>query len=96
MDALGMKNEHLTALLDLAGTEKDGSWQVLKDERTMTLQAACSGVGFGVSKIRKVRSEGALLYAENATGEVTVLSLEDVFAGSVDAASKASRKAGFR
>ena len=91
-----MDSDHLGALLNLAGTEKEGEWSVLKDDRTLTLHAAQSGVGLNVGKIRKVRTDGALLFTENMHGDVFVLKLEDVFAGSVDPPSRKSRKAGFR
>jgi hypothetical protein len=91
-----MNSDHLGALLNVAGTSKEGEWSVLKDERTLTLHAAESGVSLNVAKIRKVRSEGDLLFAENAHGDVFVLKQGSIFAGSVDPPSKESRKAGFR
>jgi hypothetical protein len=91
-----MELEHLKALLDLVGTDEEGGFKVLKDERSLTLHLASQGVGLNVSKIRRVRTEGALLYAENQNGDAFVLNLRDVFAGSVDPANKSSRKAGFR
>ncbi len=91
-----MDSEHLRALLELAGTEEEGPWSVLKDERTLTVHVASAGVGLNVNKIRKVRTSGALLFAENSNGDGFVLRMEEIFAGSVDPASKESRKAGFR
>jgi len=91
-----MNSDHLGALLNVAGTDKEGEWSVLKDERTLTLHAAEKGVSLNVSKIRKVRREGSLLIAENAHGDTYVLTQESIFAGSIDPASKESRKAGFR
>lgn len=91
-----MNSDHLGSLLNVAGTDKDGEWSVLKDDRTLTLHAAHSGVGLNVGKLRKLRVERGLLFAENVQGDVFVLELENVFAGSVDPASKELRKAGFR
>jgi hypothetical protein len=91
-----MDSDHLGALLNLAGTEKDGEWSVLKDERSLTLHAAEGGVALNVSKVRKVRTDGSLLFAENLRGDVFVLKLANVFAGSVDPPNKEARKAGFR
>ncbi len=91
-----MEIEHLNALLELAGTDEDEGWKVLRDERTLTLHAANQGVALNVAKVRRVRNEGPLLYTENVTGEAFIINLNDVFAGSVDASNKASRKAGFR
>lgn len=91
-----MDTQHLSALLELAGTDDDGAWKILKDDRTLSLHASAGGVGLNVGKVRKVRTEGKLLFAENAIGETFVLELDSVFAGSVAASSKESRKAGFR
>lgn len=91
-----MDSDHLGSLLNLAGTEKDGEWSVLKDERSLTLHAAEAGVGLNVAKVRKVRTDGSLLFAENLQGDIFVLQLSSVFAGSVDPPNKESRKAGFR
>lgn len=91
-----MDLEHLKALLDLAGTDEEEAWQVLKDERTVTLHVSNQGVGLNVSKIRRLRVQAELLFAENQNGDGYVLKLSDVFAGSVDPANKGSRKAGFR
>lgn len=91
-----MDTQHLSALLDLAGTTEDGPWKLLKDERILTLHAAKDGVALNVGKICKVRTEGKLLFAENVVGETFVLELESVFAGAVAPSSKESRKAGFR
>lgn len=91
-----MDVQHLSALLELAGIESEDNWSVLSDERTLTLHAASAGVGLNVSKVRKVRIEGAIVFAETVAGDTYVLHLEDVFAGSVDPPQKSSRKAGFR
>lgn len=80
----------------MAGTDEDGPWAVLKDERTITLHLASAGVGLNVTKIRKVRNEGDLVYAENVNGDSFVVRSADIFAGSLDPGSKESRKAGFR
>jgi hypothetical protein len=91
-----MNSEHLTALLNIAGTDPEGSWAQVRDDRTLTLHAAQEGVPLNVGKIRKVMIEGPLLFAENLHGDVFVLTLSSVFAGSVDPPSKGGRKAGFR
>lgn len=91
-----MDLEHLTALLDLAGTDEEESWKVLRDERTVTFHVSSQGVGLNVSKIRRVRVQTGLLFAENQNGDGYVLKLSEVFAGSVDPPNKGSRKAGFR
>lgn len=91
-----MNSEQLNALLSVAGTDSEGEWSVLKDDRTLTLHASHEGVGLNVAKIRKVRLSGDLVYAENINGDVFVVLQKSLFAGSVDPASKRSRKAGFR
>jgi len=91
-----MELSHLKTLLELAGTDEQDGWRVLKDERTITLHLATQGVGLNVTKIRRIRHEGELLCAENQNGDTFVINLVDVFAGSVDPANKGSRKAGFR
>jgi hypothetical protein len=91
-----MDEAHLKALLSVAGTDEDGLWLQVKDDRTITLHTARQGVGLNISKVRKLRTEGALLYAQNAHGDTFVVALESVFAGSVDPLSQASRTAGFR
>jgi hypothetical protein len=88
-----MNSEHLTALLNIAGTDPEGQWAVVRDDRTLTLHAAQDGVPLNVGK---VQIEGPLLFAENLHGDVFVLSLTSLFAGSVDPPSKTGRKAGFR
>ena len=91
-----MDSEHLDALLNIAGTEKEDNWTVLKDERTVTLHTAESGVGLNVGKLRKIRIDGQLLFAQNAHGDIYMIKLANVFAGSVDPPSKTNRTAGFR
>lgn len=91
-----MNSEQLNALLSVAGTDSEGDWSVLKDDRTLTLHASHGGAGLNVAKIRKVRFAGDLIYAENVHGDTFCVLQESVFAGSVDPASKQSRKAGFR
>ncbi len=96
MTLFPMEIEHLNALLELAGTDDEDSWRVIHDERTLTLHAASQGVGLNVAKIRRIRVDGPLLFAENQNGDAFVLRLDDVFAGSMDPSNKSSRKAGFR
>lgn len=91
-----MDSETLKALLNICGTDNKDGWSVLRDDRTLTLHAAHEGVALNVSKIAKVKTEGHLVLLENVLGDVSVLKLSSVFAGSVDPGNKKSRKAGFR
>lgn len=90
-----MDDKHYRAFLEAARVGQDGPWASLTEERTVTLHVASGGVGLNISKVVRLRSEGALLYAENSLGETFVLSLTDVFAASIDGGRKAGRKAGF-
>lgn len=90
-----MDDKHYRALLEAARVSQDGPWAVMTEERTITLHVASGGVGLNISKVVRLRSEGLLLHAENAQGEVFVLSLGDVYAASIDGGKKAGRKAGF-
>jgi hypothetical protein len=91
-----MDAEHLKGLLEIAGTEQEGAWSVVKDDRTLTLNVASEGVGLNVTKIRRLKVDGQIIFAENAHGDTFTLTLSSIFAGSVDPPSKASRQAGFR
>ncbi len=91
-----MDSEHLNALLSVAGTDKEGDWSVLKEERTLTLHAAEAGVPLNIAKIRKIRTKGKLVFAENVTGDVYVVKLTSLFSGLVDHSIKTTRTAGFR
>ena len=92
----GMTEEHLTALLTAAEAKKDdkGFLQVTGG-RTLTLYVAPSAATLTVSKIEALRTERDLVHARTAKGELFVLALKDVYAGSVDAPTSGGRKAGF-
>lgn len=90
-----MDDKHYRALLEAARVSQDGPWALMTEERTITLHVASGGVGLNIAKVVRLRSEGLLLHAENAHGEVFVLSLGDVFAASIEGGKKAARKAGF-
>ncbi len=91
-----MNEKNFAAVLKSAGVEQDGDWSTLHGERTMTLHLSHDGVGLNLSKIRKVRVEGELVFAEGVTEEVSVTHLKSLFAIAIEGESKATRKAGFR
>jgi hypothetical protein len=91
-----MTNEHLSALLELGGAQLEADWSALPAGRTLTLHAAFQGVPLNVSKIVKLRKVGELLHLETAHGEFAIVSLSDVFAGTVDGQARSGRAAGFR
>jgi hypothetical protein len=91
-----MTPEHLSLFLAAAEAKKDDQgWMRPKQNRSLTLHVAASGVSLVVGRVEAVKVEGPLLKARTVKGEVFVLALEDVFAGAVDAPSNLDRKAGF-
>jgi hypothetical protein len=91
-----MTEEHLTALLNVAEAKKDDKGYLKAgDGRALSFYAASSGANLTVTKVEAVKVEKHLMYARTTRGEIFVLALEDVFAGSVDQPPSAGRKAGF-
>lgn len=91
-----MTNEHLSAILAAADAkaESDG-WSSVDGDRTLTLYVSAGTTSLNVTRIEGVRREGDLVFARSQRGEVYVLALADVYAGSVEAPKAASRAAGF-
>jgi len=87
----------LDAILDEAQAKTVEGERIMTEGRRVTLYAAHDGVPLTVGKVESVRVQGALLRVRNDKGDIYVLSLEDLFAASVDggAPSAGSRKAGF-
>jgi hypothetical protein len=91
-----MTPEHLSALLGVSNATTDAEgWQKPAEGRTLTLHLAHNGVQLSVSRIASVRVDKSFLYAKSTHGEEYVLSVEDIFAGSVEGLKDVSRKAGF-
>ncbi|HET9955431.1 MAG TPA: hypothetical protein VFQ61_13040 [Polyangiaceae bacterium] len=91
-----MTEEHLSALLSAAEAKKNDQGFLQPSEgRTITLYMASGGASLQVSKIEALRTERDLVHARTTKGELFVLALVDVFAGSVDGPSSGGRKAGF-
>ncbi len=87
-----------TALLDKAEAEKskDGEAE-LPEGRTLTLYAAHDGCSMSVSRVVALKLDTGIVYARNNKGETYVLSLDDLFAGSISGGDNANaRAAGFR
>lgn len=61
----------------------------------MTLHLAHDGATLTIGRISAVRCDGKLVYAKSTQGEQYVVSLDDVFAGSVEGPKDVARKAGF-
>jgi hypothetical protein len=91
-----MTEEHLNALLTAADAKKgsDG-WAKTPEGRLITLYIASGGAGLTVGRIEAMKIQGALLHARSVKGETFVLSLETVYAGTVDGPPASGRKAGF-
>ena len=88
-----------TKLLDKAEATKSKSGEAeLPEGRTITLYVAHDGCSMSVSRLVSLNLEQeGIIEARDAKGETYVLSLQDVFAGSIQGGSKSSpaRKAGF-
>jgi hypothetical protein len=92
-----MTKEHFSALLAAAEAETlaDG-WAKPSNERTVSLHASHNGASLTVAQLTELRIDGELVSARNAKGEQFLLSLGDIFAGSIGAAKETARQAGFR
>jgi hypothetical protein len=91
-----MTHEHLSALLSAGEAAKNGDgWMTLPDARSLTLYVASGAATLSVGRVQSIRQDGALLHAKTNKGEHYVVSLADAFAGSVDAPSGGTKKAGF-
>ncbi len=88
-----------TSLLNKAEAKKNKSGEAeLPEGRTMTLYLAHEGCSMSVSRLVSLRLEQeGVIEARDTKGETYVLSLGDVFAGSIQGGSKDApvRKAGF-
>jgi len=91
-----MTQDHLSALYAAAEAKKgEEGWMILPDGRSITLYVASSGATLSVSRVQGVRLDGQLLHARTNKGEHYIMALVDAYAGSVDAPSSATKKAGF-
>jgi hypothetical protein len=91
-----MTQEHLTALLTAAEAKKtDDGWVTLPDGRGLTLYVGSNGATLTVQRIQALKVDSTLVHARTNKGDHYVLTLADAYAGSVDAASGTSKKAGF-
>ncbi len=91
-----MTPDLLSALLEAAAaTTDDEGWQHPAEGRSMTLHLAHDGAALAMSRISSIRSSGGLVYARSSQGELYVVSIDDVFAGSVEGPKDVGRKAGF-
>lgn len=91
-----MDDSQFKALLEAAQVEKEGEWSVLTGEKTLTLHVSSGGVGLAVSKVVRLRVVAGLLQTENQQGDLFLVSIAEVFAGSIHGRGTKSRQAGFR
>ena len=93
-----MTDEMLHTVLETASAklDKDG-WSALPEGRQLTLYAAHAGVPLTIARIEAIKSSQRIVWARNTKGEIHVVSLEDLFAASMDRGheAQAGRKAGF-
>jgi hypothetical protein len=91
-----MTHDHLSALYAASDAKKgDEGWMILPDGRSLTLYVAADGATLTVSRVHGMRLEGQLVHARTSKGEHYIVALEDAYAGSVDAPSGGTKKAGF-
>jgi hypothetical protein len=92
-----MTKEHFNALLSAAETKPDADgWSSPGEERLLTLHVSHEGVGLTVGRVTALKLDGELVHARTSKGDQFVLSLDDLFAASVEASKEKSRQAGFR
>jgi hypothetical protein len=91
-----MTPEHLSALLQVAAATTDSEgWQHPAEGRSITLHLAHDGASLTISRISGIRSDAKFIFAKSTQGEQYVVSVDDVFAGSVEGPKDIGRKAGF-
>jgi hypothetical protein len=91
-----MTQDHLSALYAAAEAKKgEEGWMILPDGRSLTLYVAADGATLTVGRVQSLRLEGQLVHAKTNKGEHYIVALEDAYAGSVDAPSGVTKKAGF-
>jgi hypothetical protein len=91
-----MTEEHLSALLAAAEAKKDDDGFVRAAEgRTITLYLATASASLSVIKVEAVKIDKGLLRARTSKGELFIVELKDVYAGSIDTTGASVRKAGF-
>jgi hypothetical protein len=91
-----MTGEHLNQLLKNADVRADSDdFQVAAEGRLLTLYVAQGGVNLTITRIEALKRSADLLTARTQKGEVYIVRLDDVFAGSIDGMSPPKRRPGF-
>jgi hypothetical protein len=92
-----MTQEQLDAILKQlsAKLDKEGWWAV-EEGSLITVQVAHDGVGMSLSRIERLRVEGAIVTARSHKREMHCFALADVFGLSTDGGSgEKGRRPGF-
>jgi hypothetical protein len=90
-----MTSDQVASLLELAEAKKvDGGW-LETGSFHLTLHAAYNGASLRLARIEGVKLQGPLIFARGPRGEIHVVRVEDVYAGSVEPLKEKVRKAGF-
>jgi hypothetical protein len=90
-----MTNEVFQSVLKLCEAKASEGWQQLPEGRQLTVHLASGGVGLTISKIAKLRTEGAQVEARTMRDETYVFVLTDAFACAFEDSGAKSRRAGF-
>jgi len=91
-----MTQEHLAALLSAGEATKNAEgWMVLPEGRSLTLYVASGSSSLNIGRVQAMKHDGTLLHARTTKGELYLVALVDAYAGSVDAPSGTTKKAGF-
>jgi hypothetical protein len=90
-----MTSDQIASLLELAEAKKgEGGWLELGLHH-LTLHTAYNGASLSLARIEGVKLVGPMVHARGPRGEIHVVRVEDVFAGSVEPLKEKGRKAGF-
>jgi hypothetical protein len=93
-----MTREELDAAAKLLNSQVKDGWTTPSEEATFVLHLAKGASTMSIAKVAAYKLEGSLVLAKTAKQELTVFTLADIFALSVDptAGGAARRPAGFQ
>jgi hypothetical protein len=91
-----MTNEVFQSVLKLCEVAPKDGWLLLPEGRQLTVHLASNGVGLTISKISRLRTEGAQVEVRTLRDETFVFVLTDAFACAFeDSTGGKARRAGF-
>jgi hypothetical protein len=91
----GMAREHVDAALKLADAKQEDDWSMLPEGRSLNLYVAKDGATLNITRIEAVAFEEPLLRARTTSGEVFLVTLNEVFAAAAVGSVAKTKKAGF-